>query len=110
MDVMRPDQIIALVAFMGVLGLLWLAVQRHKGGLAGRLHGNRRLRVAETAALGGADRAMILRVDEREFLLLRLKGAAPLLHPLGGGGARAATEAGAPADETPAVIGPEGGA
>lgn len=83
MEVLRPDQIIALVAFMAALGLLWALVQRHKGGLAGRLHRGRRLRLTETAALGTADRAMILCVDGQDFLVLRLKGAAPLLHPLG---------------------------
>lgn len=83
MDVLRPDQIIALVAFMAVLGLLWAMVHRHKGGLAGHLHRGRRLRLTESTALGGVDRAMILRVDGQDFLVLRLKGSAPLVHPLG---------------------------
>lgn len=83
MDVLRPDQIISLVVFMGALGALWLAVQRHKGGLSGRLHRGKRLRLSESAALGGVDRAMIVSVDAQDFLLVRMKGAAPILHPLG---------------------------
>jgi len=83
MDVLRPDQIIALVGFLGALGVLWLLVQRHKGGLSSRLNRGKRLRLTEAAALGPADRAMILSVDGQDFLLVRLRGASPILHPLG---------------------------
>lgn len=83
MDVVRPDQIITLTLFLAVLGLGWLVVKLNKGGLVRRISGDRRLHLAEVTALSPTDRAMILRVDGREFLVLRCKGQAPLLHDLG---------------------------
>lgn len=82
MDLLRPDQIIILTAFLAGLGGLWLMVQRHRDGLSVRMGRGRRLRVIETAALGPSDRAMILSVDGQDFLLLRMRGAPPVLHPI----------------------------
>jgi len=82
MELIPYDKIATLVVFLGALGLLWLAVLRHKGGLAAQISRGRRLRLRETAALGASDRAMILTVDNRDFLLVKIKGAGLALHPL----------------------------
>lgn len=79
MDVIRPDQILTLTLFMAVLGLGWLVVKMNRGGLARRIAGDRRMRLVEVAALSPTDRAMILQVDAREFLILRCKGEAPVV-------------------------------
>lgn len=81
--VVRPGQIMVLVLFMAVLALGWLVVKLNQGGLSRRLHQGKRLKLAEVAALSPTDRALILEVDGRSFLLIRCKGAAPLLHDLG---------------------------
>jgi flagellar protein FliO/FliZ len=86
MAVIRPDQILILILFLGALGLAWLAVQRNRAGLAERLGRGRRLRLAEAAAIGPGDRAMILAVDGREFLVLRIKGAPAVVVPLAAAG------------------------
>jgi flagellar protein FliO/FliZ len=82
MDLLRPDQIITLAAFLAALCALWVYVQRNRDGLNARMGRGRRLKLVETAALGPADRAMILSVDDREFLILRMKGAAPVVQAL----------------------------
>lgn len=82
-DVIRPDQIVTLVLFLAVLGLGWFVVRLKGGGLARRMTGDRRLRLAEVAALSPTDRAMIIEADGRAFLLVRCKGAAPVLRGLG---------------------------
>ncbi len=82
MELLRPDQIIPLAVFLAALGALWVYVLRNRERLSARMGRGRRLRVVETAALGPADRAMILSLDDREFLIVKLKGAAPMLHPL----------------------------
>lgn len=79
----RPEQILTLVLFMAVLGLGWLLVRFNRGGLSRRLTQGRRLRLAEVTALSPTDRAMILEADGRAFLLVRCKGAAPILRALG---------------------------
>lgn len=82
MELIPFDRIATLAVFLGLLGLTWLVVQRHRGGLAGHLHRGRRLRLTESAAIGPADRAMILSVDGREFLLVQVKGSGVVLQPL----------------------------
>ena len=82
MDLFRPDQILILLAFLGALGAAWVYVQRNRGALSERVARGRRLRVTEAAPIGPGDRAMILSVDGRDYLLIRLKGAAPVFQPL----------------------------
>lgn len=82
MEFIRPDQILTLLLFMAVLGLAWVAVKMNRGGLAHRIAGDRRLRLVEVAALSATDRALILSVDGCDYLILRCKGEAPLMHPL----------------------------
>ncbi len=82
MDAIRPDQFVTLALFMAVLGLGWLVVRINKGGFARRIAGERRMKLAEVTALAPTDRAMILQVDGLEFLVIRCKGAAPVVQPL----------------------------
>jgi flagellar protein FliO/FliZ len=83
MELLRPDQIIPLAVFLTALGAVWIYVLRNRERLSARMGRGRRLRVVETAALGPADRAMILCLDDQEFLIVKLKGSAPVLRPLG---------------------------
>jgi flagellar protein FliO/FliZ len=85
MDIVRPEQVLTLVLFLGALCLVWLWVKTNRGGLARKISGDRRMRLVEVAALSPMDRAMILSVDGREFLILRCKGEAPLMRALPAG-------------------------
>ncbi|MCE6961910.1 flagellar assembly protein FliO [Cereibacter sphaeroides] len=87
MDILRPDQILTLGLFLGLLGLLWLVVKLKAPGILktpgiSRFANGGRIRVTDAAALGPQDRALILAVDGREFLVLRSRGAAPVVLPL----------------------------
>ncbi len=81
-DLINPGQVLTLFVFLAGLGLLWYYVQRNKSGLARRMGNDRRIKVVEVAALSPTDRAMILAVDSREFLVLRAKGTAPVITEL----------------------------
>ncbi|MGP3697186.1 flagellar assembly protein FliO [Rhodobacter sp. NSM] len=81
MDILRPDQILTLGLFLGLLGLLWLVVKLKAPGISRFANGSR-LRVTEAAALGSQERAAILVVDGREFLVLTSRGASPVILPL----------------------------
>lgn len=81
-----PLQFLIVALFLAGLGGLWYLVQRHRGGLAGRASRGRRIGVVEVTALSPQDRAMILAVDGREFLVLRIRGSAPVVTPLQAGG------------------------
>ena len=84
MDVVRPEQFLIVALFLAVLGAVWLLVRLNKGPLRSRLSNGRRMEVAEVLPLGGADRAVLLRVDGRDFLLVNAKGATPLLREMPG--------------------------
>ena len=83
LDIIRPDQIIAILALLGLLVAVWLIVRSNRGALTQRLTGDRRLRVTEVAMLGHSDRAILLSVDDREFLVVHAKGTAPMISALG---------------------------
>lgn len=80
-----PLQFLIVALFLAALGALWFWVQRHRAGLSGRITRGRRISVAEVAALSAQDRAMILNVDGKEFLVLRLKGCSAVVTALTGG-------------------------
>jgi flagellar protein FliO/FliZ len=82
MDVIRPEQMAIVTGFLGALGILWFLVQRNRTVLARHVSGSARMRVAEAVPVGPGDRALILAVDDREFLILRVQGAAPVVLPL----------------------------
>ena len=81
--VVRPGQLAVLALFMAVLALGWLLVKFNQGGLTRRIHHGKRMKLAEVASLSPTDRALILEVDGRAFLVIRCKGAAPVLQELG---------------------------
>lgn len=82
MTVLSPERIFTVMLFLGLLGLAWLAVRFSRGAVSAHLSKGRRIRVAEVTALSPSDKAVILQVDDREFLLLKMRGAAPVLAPL----------------------------
>lgn len=81
-----PVQIGILAVFLSGLLLMWLFVQRNREGLAKRINQGRRIKVAEVTAISPVDRAILLTIDDREFLVLRSKGVAPVLTELSAGG------------------------
>ena len=82
MNLVSSNQIANMLLFMAVLGLLWLAIRMNRHGLTKKLSSGRRIVVGEVTALGPQDRAMILSVDHREYLVLRMRGAAPVITEL----------------------------
>lgn len=83
MDIFSINQILTVALFLGALGLAWLFVMKNRGVIRPRLAQGRRMHMTEAAALGPNQRAMILQVDQREFLVVALKGAAPTVTELG---------------------------
>ena len=82
MEFVRPDQLLTLVLFLGVLALAWAFVRLNKSGLGAKLREGKRISVSEVAALSPNDRAMIVKVDGNEFFVIKSKGVAAVLTPL----------------------------
>lgn len=82
MDIIGPQQFIIVFVFLALLGVLWFVVRLNKGELRSRLVQGRRMELAEVTSLGGTDRAVLLKVDEKEFLIVNSKGSAPVVTAL----------------------------
>ena len=81
--IVSPVQFVSLSLFLGGLGLLWLYVQKNKAGLIKKVGHGRRISISEVAALSPSDRAIILKVDTQDYLVLKSKGAGPVVLKLG---------------------------
>lgn len=82
MGILSLQQILTVAGFLGILGLAWLAARHLRpGALPGT---GRRMRVTEVLALSPTDRALILQVDGADYLVLRQRGASPVVTPLPG--------------------------
>lgn len=60
---------LALVAVLGLIGLLALVARLRMGGGALAIGGKRRLAVVESASLDGRTRLVLVRSDDREYLI-----------------------------------------
>lgn len=87
MDIIGPDRILTVVLFLGALVAFWFLVRANRAGLRARLTAGRRMEIAETLALPPSGRAMILRVDGRDYLVVATRGAPPAVAPLASGDA-----------------------
>ena len=83
MDIIGLQQFIIVFVFLALLGAVWFVVRLNKGELRTRLAQGRRMELAEVTSLGGTDKALLLKVDDREFLVVNSKGAAPVVTDLG---------------------------
>lgn len=97
MDVVQPQQIITVVIFIAALLIVLVWVRRNRSGLGARLGSGRRMTVQEVLPLGPSERAVMLRADGREVLVILTKGGAPALHDMGPAATAAPTPAAAPA-------------
>ncbi len=82
METVRPDQILTIFLFLGLLGLLWAFVRMNRSGLGAKLRQGKRVSVQEVTAVSPVDRAIILRIDNREFFVFKSKGVAPAITEL----------------------------
>ncbi len=80
MDILETQQIITVLAFLGVLGLAWLVVQLNKTKLATKAAAGRRLIVRESTTLGNGERALLIEADGQSVLaIMPRKGQAQML-------------------------------
>ena len=79
MDIIRPDQYVIIILFLGILGILWLWVRMNKAGLNTRINQGKRIKISEVSAITPLDRVMIIKVDEKEYLIFKSKGLTPVI-------------------------------
>ena len=64
------EQIVTVVVFLGLLVAAAVVVRARGGALRSRLHAGRRMQVVEVTAIGPGERAIMLRIDDRDYLVL----------------------------------------
>jgi len=82
MDVVRPDQILTLALFLGLLLLVWVFTRLRGKGVARTLRAGKRISVEEVTALSPTERGMIVCVDGTDYFVIQSKGCQPTLLPL----------------------------
>ena len=82
LDVLTPDRILTLAGFFALLALAWAAVRIWRAPLAARLGAARRLEVAEVLPLGGDTRAILMRADGHNVLVVTGRKGGTAMLPL----------------------------
>lgn len=76
-------RLVTVTLFLGVLLVAWYFVTRNKTQLAGKIAGDRVMRLRESLALGADGRAFLLDVDGRRIMAVTSKKGATQLLELG---------------------------
>lgn len=74
--VVSLEQIVIIVAFLMLLFALMWFVRRHRGGIASRIHADRRMQHIEDLSLAPQQRLHLIEVDGRTFIVHAGKGHA----------------------------------
>ncbi|MEL6915451.1 MAG: flagellar assembly protein FliO [Pseudomonadota bacterium] len=82
MDVLSPDRLLTIAAFVGVLLLVWLFVRLNRAPLAERVRQSRRIDVHEVRNLGGQARAVLLTADGARLLVVTAPRTSAAVHAL----------------------------
>ena len=80
-QIIGTQQIVVTAVFLGVM-LVVLTILRRKGGaIRASLKAGKRIAVIEDTAVSPTERLRLISVDDSEFLMLSVKGHAPVLMP-----------------------------
>ncbi|WP_412563341.1 flagellar assembly protein FliO [Thalassobius sp. MITS945101] len=82
MDLVDLNQLLTVGGFLAALLAVRFVVQANKGKLKTRINHDRRMSLGEVTALGPDARAMLLTIDDQEFLVVTAKRQAPVVTPL----------------------------
>jgi len=83
MDIFMVQQVSIVLAFLAALFALLIFVKRNRSGLAQVFSDGKRMEVSEIQSLGPNMRAVLLRVDQREILIISGRGIQPEVTLLG---------------------------
>jgi flagellar biogenesis protein FliO len=75
-------QIIIVVIFLGLLLAALVFVKRHRTPITERLHGHKRVQIINDISLGTSEKLKIIRIDDRDYVVISAKGQASQLFAL----------------------------
>ncbi|TCP61387.1 hypothetical protein EV663_105105 [Rhodovulum bhavnagarense] len=82
MQIVGMEQWTTAAAFLAALGAVWLLVQVNRRALAGRVAKGRRMQVQEVHSLPGDARAVLMRIDGHDHLVICPRRGSPVVTAL----------------------------
>ena len=73
------DQYLVVIGFLIVLFVVFYFFKKNKHLISSKLQNQKRMKVSEVTLLGQGDRALILNLDEKDFLFISGKNSGALL-------------------------------
>ena len=73
------DQYLVVIGFLIVLFVVFYIFRKNKHLISSKLQNQKRMKVSEVTLLGQGDRALILNLDEKDFLFISGRNSGALL-------------------------------
>ena len=80
-QIIGTQQIVVTAVFLGVMLVVLIVLRRKGGAIRASLKAGKRITVVEDTAVSPTERLRLISVDDSEFLMLSVKGQAPVLIP-----------------------------
>ena len=80
-QIIGTQQIVVTAVFLGVMLVVLLVLRRKGGAIRASLKAGKLIAVVEDTAVSPTERLRLISVDDSEFLMLSVKGQAPILMP-----------------------------
>ena len=80
-QIIGTQQIVVTAVFLGVMLVVLIVLRRKGGAIRASLKAGKRIAVVEDTAVSPTERLRLISVDDSEFLMLSVKGQAPVLMP-----------------------------
>ena len=80
-QIIGTQQIVVTAVFLGVMLVVLIVLRRKGGAIRASLKAGKRIAVVEDTAVSPTERLRLVSVDDSEFLMLSVKGHAPILMP-----------------------------
>ena len=80
-QIIGTQQIVVTTIFLGVMLVVLIILRRKGGAIRASLKAGKRISVIEDTAVSPTERLRLISVDDSEFLMLSVKGQAPVLLP-----------------------------
>ena len=73
------DQYLIVMGFILAIFLIFIFIKKNRHLISNKLHNQKRMKVSDVTLLGQGDRALILQIDQRDYLFISGKNSGAIL-------------------------------
>ena len=73
------DQYLIVMGFILAIFLIFIFIKKNRHVISNKLHNQKRMKVSDVTLLGQGDRALILQIDQRDYLFISGKNSGAIL-------------------------------